>query len=105
MRIQEEQAAHEERAVALRQLAQSLAGALKDLGAQRVMLVGSLADKDAVLHAGTDLDLCVWGLPKEQLDDLTFKLLEDTGEKVDLIRGEDLSPSFRRLFEQYGKEI
>lgn len=103
-RIAASQRAAEERARRLRSLLPDLASALKARGARRVRLFGSLAT-GADPHAGTDVDLCVEGLPDESLADAVLELEARAGARVDVVRWESASQRMRRRIERDGVEV
>lgn len=103
-RIARAQASAEERATALRRLVPTLARALYDRGAHRVILFGSLAT-GAPPHADTDVDLCVAGLDEPTWEQVAVDLEGAARARVDLVRWEDASPRLRRRIEADGVEI
>ena len=80
-----------------------LARGLRERGATRVVLFGSLAS-GAPPHEGTDIDLCVEGLSQAEIERAALDLAEHVAA-VDLVRWETASPELRAVVAQYGIAI
>jgi predicted nucleotidyltransferase len=93
-----------ERSERLRALVPEMSTVLRDRGAKRVWLFGSLAT-GAVPHAGTDVDLCVEGVEEAAVPDLTLALEELARARVDLVRWEAASARLRSRVLRDGLEI
>ena len=98
-----EAAAIEARRVALRRLADPAAVLLRACGARRVWVVGSLAWGG--LHARSDLDLAVEGLPPERWSEAREALWDLAGEPVDLIPLEAAAATLRARVLDAGREV
>ena len=92
-----------DRAEALRRRLPELARLLLEQGATRVVLFGSLAT-GAPPHAGTDLDLCVWGLDESGLGAVALEA-EARGIPADFVRGERLSERLAKRIGNDGVEV
>lgn len=88
-----EREAAEARAQALRASVPALAAALRALGGRRVVLFGSLAT--GPVHARSDIDLAVEGLPADRYWEALAQLGALAPAPVDLVRLEDASPALR----------
>lgn len=66
------------------------AAQLKQLGATRVILFGSLLDDS--FHKQFDMDLAVWGLPEHLYFKAVAQLQGIEGFEVDLVEAEDAMP-------------
>ena len=96
-RIAERQARARARAATLRAKAAEAASFLRARGATRVVLFGSLVT-GAEPHEGTDVDIAVFGMSFDAVLEAALDLERLFGAHVDLVRGEDASPSiFARL--------
>jgi uncharacterized protein len=74
-------------------------------GAERVILFGSLA-RDTAVHAHTDVDLAVWGLPEKEYLRAVSSLLDLGNDiSIDLVRLEEASLRLRQLVETEGVPI
>ncbi len=70
-------------------------------GAERVFLFGSLA-RDTAVHAHTDVDLAVWGVPENEYLRAVNLMLDLGGPiEIDLVRLEEATP---RLLETIDRE-
>lgn len=99
-RIAVQQAADRARAARLRALVPELARRLRERGATRVVLFGSLATGTEP-HEGTDVDLCVRGLDDDARAEATLELEALTDADVDIVAEERASP---RLLARIGRE-
>jgi len=85
---------------------QGLAGAngaavqLKQLGATKVVLFGSLLDESS--DEQSDMDLAVWGLPENLYFKAVAQLQGIAGFEVDLVEAEDAMP---HIFEAIAQGI
>ena len=102
-RIAKAQEQARKRADQLRLAVPDVVATLVRHGASRVRMFGSLATGKQP-HAGTDLDLCIWGLDDSALLRATCEFLE-RGLPVQLIRGETAAPRLRERIEQEGIEV
>lgn len=67
--------------------ANTAAAQLKQLGATKVVLFGSLLDES--FHEQSDMDLAVWGLPENLYFKAVTQLQGIAGFEVDLVEAED----------------
>jgi predicted nucleotidyltransferase len=99
-RIARRQLASSARAERLRQAVPAVARRLREKGATRVILFGSLAS-GAQPHEGTDIDLCVEGVSLIDAERASLDLAESVGA-VDLVRWETAPEELRAVVERYG---
>jgi predicted nucleotidyltransferase len=86
------------RAVALR-----VAAELRQLGATRVVLFGSLT-AGGQPHGESDIDLCVLGLSQAVVE--RFRLVASgRAGRLDIVRWEAASPELRAVVEAYGEPL
>jgi predicted nucleotidyltransferase len=76
---------------------------LRDAGATRIVLFGSLAT-DAP-RSSSDLDLAVTGLPLERYFSALAEAMRLAGCPVDLVRLEDAADSLRARISSEGREL
>ncbi len=84
-------AAANDRAEMLRAALPHLATVVRDLGAARVVVFGSVAEGG--VHERSDIDLAVTGLPADRYWEALGRLGAEAPCAVDLVREEDASPS------------
>jgi uncharacterized protein len=83
---------------------QGLAGAnlaaakLKQLGATKVVLFGSLLNES--FHEQSDMDLAIWGLPENLYFKAVAQLQGTAGFEVDLVEAEDAMPHIAEAIAQ-----
>jgi predicted nucleotidyltransferase len=83
-------------------IARLLAG---EPGVRKVILFGSLAGTDGLVHEGSDIDLAVSGLP-EQSETSAWKIAQDaTHIRVDLVRLESVPGRMRERIEREGEVL
>jgi predicted nucleotidyltransferase len=100
-RARQEADACARRADGLRGEAATLATLLRqEPGVEGVWLFGSLAWGDP--HLDSDIDLAVRGLPESRYFTCLGRLLTDASVPVDLVRLEDIDPSFRARILDHG---
>ena len=95
----------EERAMlnaAMREARQMAKRLVKQHGAKRVILFGSVA-RQRRLRRDSDIDLAVEGMPAENFYQIVGDLWTKQGRQVDLVRWETLRESFRQVVEREGK--
>jgi predicted nucleotidyltransferase len=80
-----------------------LAAGLREVGAGRVILFGSLAL--GTFHAGSDIDLAVGGLTERELARLERELSTLAGIAVELVNLDIASPGIRRHIDRRGREL
>jgi predicted nucleotidyltransferase len=102
-RIAQAQLAARARASSLLAAVDGVAAELSRRGATRVRLFGSLATGKEP-HAGTDIDLCVWGLTDSALFDAAVAF-QDRALPVQLVRGETAAPRLLLRVERDGIEV
>jgi uncharacterized protein len=74
-------------------------------GAQQVFLFGSLLSSEAV-HANSDIDLAIWGLPLERYSEAVGTLLLTIkGFSVDVVRLEMAQSSLKQSILRTGVEL
>lgn len=97
----------ERRRLAILAIVRQAAGALLGLGAQRVLLFGSLLVPYR-FRDRSDVDVLVYGMEDHQLT-AALRLLEDwpglEGVEIDLKFAEEQSPNFLAFVEKLGEEI
>ncbi len=93
----------QERAVEIRSRLAAAANLLRQKGARRIWLFGSLA-AGGHPHSNSDVDLAVEGLPAVGLIRTLLELEEVLGVDVDLIRLEESSESLRARIASEGEE-
>ncbi|MCD6291217.1 MAG: nucleotidyltransferase domain-containing protein [Anaerolineae bacterium] len=77
----------------------------EEFGATKVVLFGSLA-RGGPFDMHSDVDLAAWGLdPREYYRVVSLLLDIDPGIEVDLVMGEEVSPSLRSTIEQEGVSL
>jgi predicted nucleotidyltransferase len=103
-RIAARDRAARDRADALRARLPAGVRLLRDRGATRVVLFGSLASGAAV-HDATDVDLAVWGLSERDMIDLGLELEDELKASVDLVRAESAGPALAARISRDGKEL
>ena len=91
------------RARQLRAAASAAATQLRTLGAQRVILFGSLAS-GAQPHGDSDIDLCVEGLPQGLVERFRLDASGPAG-RLDIVRWETASPELRAVIATYGEPL
>lgn len=79
------------------------AATLRQAGARRIVLFGSIAQGNA--RAGSDVDLAVEGLSRERLFEMQADLMALFRVPVDLVRLEDAPPSLRSRIEAEGEQL
>jgi hypothetical protein len=77
-----------------------LVGVLREYGAKRVFLFGSMARGDE--RSGSDVDLACEGLPPGRFFEAWGKLLLSTGREVDLLDLGEVKEPLRRRIEEEG---
>jgi len=77
-----------------------LVGILRDYGARRVFLFGSMARGD--VRPGSDVDLACEGLPPGRFFEAWGRLLLFTGREVDLVDLSEVKEPLRRRIEEEG---
>ena len=87
---------------ALREAEQIAQDLIKQHGAKRVILFGSVARQQR-LRPDSDIDLAVEGMPVESYYQIVGDLWTEQGRRIDLIRLEAMRPAFRELVEREGK--
>lgn len=86
-----------------RAIVPALSRALKDAGATRVVLFGSLAS--GLFRMSSDIDLAVAGLPDRVLAKLERELSLRAGRPVELANLDVASPALRTRVEQAGRDL
>ena len=81
----------------------ALSAALRERGATRVVLFGSLVS-GAPLHESSDVDLCVTGLPLADAERAELELSSST-VPVHVVRWESASPELRAIVTRYGRVL
>jgi predicted nucleotidyltransferase len=74
---------------------------LRELGATRVILFGSLAS-GAQPHAESDIDLCVEGLAQGVVERFRLDASGAAGQ-LDIVRWESAPPELRAVIDAYGE--
>ena len=87
---------------AMREARQMAKRLVKQHGAKRVILFGSVA-RQRRLRRDSDIDLAVEGMPAENFYQIVGDLWTKQGRQVDLVRWETLRESFRQVVEREGK--
>jgi predicted nucleotidyltransferase len=86
-----------------RELLPELAGALRNAGARRVVLFGSLAA--GRFREGSDIDLAVSGLPERVLASFEHDFTVRAGRPVELSNLDRMPSALRENVERFGRDI
>jgi predicted nucleotidyltransferase len=76
---------------------------LRERGARRVWLIGSLTT--GTFRADSDIDLVAEGLPHDGFFQVVAELEDKAGRRVDLIPYEAAAPSLKRVAESEGQPL
>src|SRR5690349_7971460 len=86
-----------------RSMLPGLTAALREAGAKRIVLFGSLTN--GLFRANSDIDLGVVGIPERVLAKLERELSVRAHRRVELANLESLAPALSERIEQSGQEL